>query len=133
MDEEQEERIRARELLQGARDLLDKKGWTQGVMARDEKGAEVPFTSPEASCYCAFGALHVTRISRFGHDPSKAEHAKRYLLRAVPEGVPGTSPGLEEDPFAAIVFYNDRLLRSKKQALAWFDKAIALSEKETNL
>jgi len=44
------------ETLRKAADLCAK-GWTQGVMARDAKGKEVPASSPDAVCWCADGAM----------------------------------------------------------------------------
>lgn len=44
--------------LEEVRDLLAKpNGWTQLVYARDSAGLEVPPASPDATCFCAYGAL----------------------------------------------------------------------------
>ena len=39
-----------------AADLVEK-GWTQGALARDQYGVEVPCDSPTAVCWCLSGAL----------------------------------------------------------------------------
>jgi hypothetical protein len=49
-------------LLQTAKKLLTKMGWTHGVLARNAAGKEVLFTSPDATCFCLSGA--VLRASR---------------------------------------------------------------------
>jgi hypothetical protein len=51
-------------------DILDraaevvKEGWTQGTFARDATGANVPWGSPSATCFCAEGSIY--RTAKFG-------------------------------------------------------------------
>ena len=53
------------EILTKAYHLLDDKWrWTQGRLARDSKGVGVAYSSDEAVCFCAYGALHKASIGQ---------------------------------------------------------------------
>lgn len=45
------------EILKRARSLLEEKGWTQEVEARDSLGRKVNPTSDSAVCFCTIGAI----------------------------------------------------------------------------
>jgi hypothetical protein len=48
-----------KQLLIEAKALIEKpENWTRGVMARGKAGVEVAPESPEATCFCAMGALY---------------------------------------------------------------------------
>lgn len=48
-----------REALQAARDLIaDPEHWTQGTLARDERGWTASTDSPKAVMFCARGAIY---------------------------------------------------------------------------
>lgn len=53
-----------RDQLIAARKLIEQpEHWTQGTYARDKNGKRVPPKSPEAVCWCAFGAILTQDIS----------------------------------------------------------------------
>jgi hypothetical protein len=49
----------AREILIKAADIIDTKGWTQGMHARDLEGNAVSYFSESATCFCISGALRL--------------------------------------------------------------------------
>jgi hypothetical protein len=58
---------------------LIKKGWTQGVCARDKKGDEVNSGSAKAVTWCAIGAL----CRCYGGDEAKYVAARRKLFAVI--------------------------------------------------
>lgn len=47
-----------KDILLGAADLLETKGWTQGAYAKNILGDNVsPLDDRNAACYCAFGSI----------------------------------------------------------------------------
>lgn len=75
----------AKDILLKAARLLESKGWTQGDSARDAQGHSVGTNSPDATCFCATGAIH---------------HALADLKRMSPSPVPYDA--LNEGYIAAI-------------------------------
>jgi len=50
--------MKASELLRETRKLIEKpENWTTGAWAKDAKGKNTHETSPNAVCWCAFGAF----------------------------------------------------------------------------
>lgn len=97
------------EALTEARELLDKKGWTQGAYARDANGDEVLYYSKDACKFCARGAL----FKACGNDAL-------YLL---------ASDALDKFiPNALTVIWNDDPGRTKEDVLAVFTAAIEASK-----
>lgn len=48
------------ETLKAARKLIEKpENWTKHVLARDRKGKEVDFSSPDAVCWCSSGSIQL--------------------------------------------------------------------------
>ena len=45
-----------------AADLLERKGWTQNVAARDVAGQSISCASKEAVCYCVDGAIQAVTV-----------------------------------------------------------------------
>lgn len=58
------------EVLEAAADRIAKPGaWTQGTFARDTSGDRCAFNDPNASCFCAAGAIYRSASSFFIADP----------------------------------------------------------------
>src|SRR5690242_7058396 len=53
-------------VLRAARELVQR-GWTQGWYARDKTGRAVGWDHPEASCWCASGAIYKAVGVSFTH------------------------------------------------------------------
>jgi hypothetical protein len=98
----------ATRLLIRARGFLER-GWCQGVAARDKAGNDVEPTSPDATFWCAFGALIAagapTTIGAF------IDHLAIRRLTAAMDGV-------------IFEYFNDRQ-EAVEQVLPAFDRAIA--------
>lgn len=93
-------------------------GWTQTVCARNADGKPVNPKSPEAVCWCAVGAL-VAAESTFGN----------IAFTGAVDALLNASPDVENDmPFPDIYAVNDFVIRSQAEAIAWFDRAIALGQ-----
>lgn len=98
------------DILRAARELISTpEKWTQHDWARDRSGKATIYSSPDAACWCAMGAI-----------------------RQVTGGYPGFS--LAEDILEQatrsndIGAWNDRQGRTHKTILRAFDRAIALAE-----
>lgn len=104
------------EALRAARELLTPEGaWTQGVAARDAAGNEVQSNSPDAVCFCSYGALwHVAGIKNDAVDLCEL------LLSDVIEGRTG-------EPF--IDHWNDAEGRKHEEVLSVFDAALYMAER----
>ena len=103
------------ELLRGARNLLRaKKRWAQHYYAFDAQHKQVDCASPDAVCFCAFGAL--LRVGKWGD-------------AYVALGVLG-----EANNISNTIVYNDAPERTHAEILAAFNKAIkfALAEEKEN-
>lgn len=98
--------------LWAARELLADPGrWTQGVYARDERGAKMPPEDVRAVCWCALGALlrpEATWQADFVRGGAFLVQAADELFRSTPSGV------------------NDRL--GHAAVLRIYDRAIELAE-----
>ena len=117
-------------VLTKARNLIDKKGWTQHAYARNRSGHSVDAADPGAVCFCMTGAIHLGAryTTRAGLDPLvrsmriryrsvAARHAVYQVLKKVRPSVSG------------IAAWNDVHATSKEEVLAVFDKAIAKAKK----
>lgn len=113
------------QILESALGLIESKGWTRGVMARDRWGYDVEEWGDAATRFCAEGAL-----SRAANDISEAqgarwmeeslENAKRSLIAAIiDERDVDAAYGVGE----AIAEWNDDPRRNKEQVAAMFRKA----------
>ena len=110
------------EFLRKAREFIER-GWTQGSSARDINGKGCVSFSPEATEWCAVGALNA--VNAVVHDENftfvrRAEHA-------LDEAILAMFP-LRADPSPArvttILRYNDEPAREKRDILAVYDRAI---------
>lgn len=109
--------MKAVTVLKRARKLLSNpERWTKGAFAKDRRGQRVPSGDPKAVCYCAAGAL-----KRCAGNGVLWVVATSYLVRAARRG--NYSP-------ANVWYYNDHPRRTHAQVMRWFDRAIALAEKE---
>ena len=101
------------EILKEARELVAK-GWTRGCSARDAKGDFVRPESPDATCWCAYGA-----VARATDDEATGKWAiaTRYLGDAVGYHVPA---------------FNDAPGRTQVEVLAVFDAAIAKAKADVS-
>lgn len=106
------------ETLRGARNILRaKKRWAQGYFAFNAKREREASESPDAVCFCAYGAL-----LRVVDNPYSAEYsaAVGFLARATGE--------------RNLVTFNDAPERKHSEVVAAFNAAIKLAvaaEKET--
>ena len=99
------------DILRSARALIDTpEKWTRGTNARNASGRSVPFDSPSAVCFCAYGA--VLRASG-----GEIVLACQRLWEALPAGWPDIFP-----------LYNDYPDTTYADVLALFDRAIAAEE-----
>lgn len=97
------------QLLKNARDkIADPKHWTQGKMAINRFGFDVPPESPNAACFCSVGAV---RAANTGNQPELGREALERLT-------------LTADHLfgCGIISVND--LKGHASALKVFDKAI---------
>lgn len=101
---------RAADTLRKARALIETKGWAQGWFAFNASGTRVNPWSPEATMFCAAGAMTEADAT-----------SDEYNLLA--SGM-GTLP-------PCIVGWNDRRGRTKAEVLSAFDRAIALAEAQS--
>ena len=105
--------------LRAARDLLINVGWTQGTYAKWDPKTDAP------SCYCSFGAVNqVTFGNPWGNVPSGQSfvdklHRKDPVVLALSRAVP-------REYKYHIALYNDQVLETADDAIAFFDKAIEL-------
>lgn len=96
--------------LREARALIER-GWTQEEFARSKTGRTVKTNSPQAVCWCAYGAL----IQVDGESD-----AYPWLCKAIdPEG-------------DMVTRWNDAPERTQAEVLEAFDKAIDLAEQEAS-
>lgn len=106
-------------VLKRAKKLIETKGWTQRVAARDKDGNEADPQSRKASCFCAMGAVERAALGTKDTVYTTAfYHAEEALGLAVPAQYHGSIPD-----------YNDAPRRTKAQVLALFDRAIAKATK----
>lgn len=105
-----------REVLQCARNLLAA-GWTTASYARDKYGHRTSYAAPEATSFCAIGALR-----RCGGDESMAYGTEGHpAIRALFPFLPKAFPG-------DVVSFNDDPATKHGDVLALFDQAIAAQE-----
>ncbi|MCJ2067825.1 hypothetical protein MKK75_03210 [Methylobacterium sp. J-030] len=98
--------------LRAARDTLtDPAHWTKEAYARDRRGAAVASNSPEAVCWCAYGALE-----RLG--TGEIVDAREYLRVAADD--------LFKSPPAGV---NDHI--GHAAVLRMYDRAIELAEAQS--
>lgn len=104
-----EQRRRCASILTFARKRVAK-GWTQGVLARDETGKEVRPSSPKAVCWCMSGALNAVKPY------SKGEPATRNAVSNILNSITRPANGY--------VSWNDAPQRTQEEVLHIFDRAI---------
>ena len=94
-----------KQTLIDARALIEK-GWTQGYLAANPKGKQVPPEDPEACAFCMIGAM-----VRASHD---SEVSLNELRRAK----------TQLHGFGSLADFNDTTGRTKAEILEVFDRAI---------
>ena len=110
-----------KEILEEAKQILVKKGWTQRSMARDKAGHMISTRDSGAAAFCSLGAIHKATLN-FGLDPWRA-------YRVSGQGI-GTAERAERaiEAFitseSSIADWNDSGFRTKAEVLSVFDKAI---------
>lgn len=104
------EKMKVLGLLNGTKDLLIEKGWTQGAFARDTYGERVPVRDPNACTFCLLGALNRTAETHGLVEGGAKQQALMALWTAK-----GTATG--------IAAYNDQPVRTKEGILALIDRA----------
>lgn len=101
------------DVLVRARDLLEQRGWCQGV-AENTSGA-----------HCAAGALQ--KVTRNPWEPGRYAAAYKALLAVLPQPPKLLVPiAYAAEP---LTYYNDEPGRTKAEVLALFDAAIARCSK----
>lgn len=104
----------AHRVLVFARTLIeDRRRWTTGVEARTAAGYEVDPQSPDAACFCAFGAIDAC---------SASIGAQAGAARALATAIRPTWDDGRTLPIMVIAGCNDR--QGHKAVLAAFDRAI---------
>lgn len=98
---------RAKELLEDAKQLIIKKGWTQLYYARNAEGYPVEAMDESAASFCIVGALE--RASLYAYRGSDLRGARKAIHLVVSRG--------------AIADYNDEPGRTKDEIVALFDAA----------
>lgn len=99
------------EILKAARALiLDPQAWTQNVSARNQHGVPVDVSSPQATCFCALGAIF-SLTNDFGHEDA---------VEALSHEVWKQGCGI------FVAEFNDT--HTHTEVIALFDKAIASLE-----
>ena len=102
--------------LKTARDLLNR-GWCQFDFARDSQGNPVGPNHPDATCFCAVGALRATMPPGRGQDNMDDRINCVRLLNEQLYRRHGTD-------FKAVSTWNDQEERTQGQVLALYDDAI---------
>lgn len=90
-------------------------GWTREWAARDAEGYSVPPTSPEATCWCALGAVSVA-MDDAGLDMTLIEDTLSAIYRKA----------LSTTRFVTVASFNDSLSTTTDDVLAFFDRVIDL-------
>jgi hypothetical protein len=115
------------DILRQARELLsDEERWTRGSYARDAEGKVCGWNEPEATCFCAEGAIF--RVSGGGSGP--AFRAGTAALELLEEAIPGRS-GIPKFNDGGKMKRGARPRRAParhKRVLAAFDRALELAE-----
>lgn len=103
-------------ILRKARKLLARnRAWIRKMPAADRNSQPVEPTDRHACHFCAVGS--VMRVMGVNNDIE--------LRMAVPDKYPGVGVTFLAHRVAA---YNDNCVASQEEALAWFDKAIAMAK-----
>ena len=105
-------KLTAAESLKRALKLIQK-GWTQGTLARDQKGAEVSSSSRSAVQWCALGALTAYKAA-------DDIEAAQFIRRCIPARYDN-----------CVSDWNDSPRRTKQEVISVFKKAIKLAEAQT--
>jgi hypothetical protein len=101
------------ETLEGAKNLLLTKGWTQGVMARNAGGSPTPCQWEDAACFCIMGAI--SRASE-GDDDSPGFKAIGAFVGSYRRQIAG---------------WNDAPGRTLDEVIAVLNRAIADARQQT--
>ena len=101
------------ELLTEARKLV-KRGWCRQALAVDKEWVTCPPGSPKACRWCATGAVQAASWA-LGYGTKVRFAALESLRKATRIGIMPSFVPIE---------YNDDVISSQAEALAWFDKAI---------
>lgn len=102
------------DVLIEARRLIAEKGWTQRDFAGLGYDDPCSYDNPRATCFCADGAIRRAALSH----PDDVRHNARDFLEQAADTL-------------NIWDWNDDESRTKDEVLAAFDKAIALSAKDS--
>ena len=114
-------------VLTKARNLIDKKGWTQHAYARDRSGCSTDAADPKAVCFCMTGAIELA-----ARQTTRADKTDPFVrnLRARERGINARGVVYEvlqkvRPNVSGIATWNDVHATSKEEVLSVFDKAIA--------
>lgn len=111
--------MKSSEVLKKARALLLEKGWCKGELARNKYRHKVDPTSPNATRFCSFGAIHNILGIKDTHllMDSRVRHVSTYLSDSLPEN------------YYSLLVFNDNSTTSIKDIDALFTRAIKLAKK----
>lgn len=98
------------QLLDGTKQLLVEKGWTQGARARSVEGGLVPAGDPRACSFCLLGAF-----AQVCNDLQVGSSDARFRALSALWTAKATTKG--------IAAYNDEAGRTKEDILALIDRA----------
>lgn len=107
-------------VLSDALELLRTKGWTKGLLARNEHFDEVMPDSPNAVCFCAIGAC--IAVSQAALDPDTASIEAETALDLAAQEITG-------DAHAETALFNDAA-EDFAEVESWFTRAIELAGKD---
>jgi hypothetical protein len=95
--------------------LLQRKGWTQGALARDSSGEETKPCDEAAICFCALGAIDRAACDVTGKRRTKAGNGVGIRLRKAI-----MHDKVEMRKWYSITLWNDSPRRTKQEVIAAF-------------
>ena len=115
------------EILASARNLLaSPERWTQGAAARNSAGKHVAPSDPDATCFCAAGAIYRAAYDHNGITAvPRIENVHHLLARYI-------APDGYDSIYSVAGDWNDTPGRTHSEILAVFDAAIADSADPAN-
>ena len=108
--------VPVRKILAESKRLLEEKGWTKGVYARDAEGTQVSCVDSTATCFCMLGAINRvvnTLTGKYTRLPAEETFAIDALVTYLRDSGTATD----------IPTFNDTVATSVEEVAAAFDKA----------
>lgn len=109
--------MNTKELLTKAKELIsDPNKWTKESFARNKDNKPVEYLSPDATCFCAIGAIR------------KVGYSNESFTKTLPAEIKLQREVQKNTIFAEVASFNDFLLTTHEEVLHLFDKAIEAAE-----